>query len=85
MSDRYDLGPVEFIQKIDGEYGLNLDEDSAGWLMWNRTGWPAFWPRELGTPAEAFEFQVRAELRCLADFGSFSPDPDWAGETPWLS
>lgn len=74
MMSRYDLGPVEFIQKIDGEYGLTLSDEAAKFLTWERTGWPSFWPPGHKTPAEAFESQVRDQLRCLADFGRFTPD-----------
>lgn len=74
MPGHYDLPPVKFIQMIDGEYGLSLSDHDAEWLMWERTGWPEFWPRGFDSPAEAFEAQVRDQLRCLADHGTFTPD-----------
>jgi len=66
IDPRYRLtdDPIETARRIASEYGLSMDEGDLGYVIWNCTGFPAFWdiPRSGANAQECFEKQLRAAL-----------------------
>jgi hypothetical protein len=55
---------LEAVKDEAAKLGKQLDDDSAGYLLWNHTGYPEFWniPADGATPEECMRKQVREAL-----------------------
>ena len=55
---------TEVVQDEAAKLGKQLDESSAGYLLWNHTGFPEFWriPEDGATAEECLRKQVREAL-----------------------
>jgi len=51
----------EIVKEIMAEYGLECDNNQAGCIAWNETGYPEFWsiPKNGQTWEECFRTQIR--------------------------
>lgn len=41
-------------------------DESLEYIIWNRTGWPVFWPKRFKTTAGALSAQLKAYRRAVA-------------------
>lgn len=41
--------PTFLVIETADEYGVELSDDEAGWLLWNETGYPSFWDTGMET------------------------------------
>jgi hypothetical protein len=55
---------LEIVKDEASKLGKQLDDDSAGYLLWNNTGFPSFWriPEDGNTVEECIRKQVREAL-----------------------
>jgi hypothetical protein len=55
---------LEAVKDEAAKLGKQLDDASAGHLLWNHTGFPHFWniPADGATPEECMRKQVREAL-----------------------
>lgn len=35
--------PIDLVKVIGAEWGFDVDDASADWILWERTGFPGFW------------------------------------------
>lgn len=58
-------GPTceEEVQRIARCYGFDIDKDEAGYVLWNFTGFPSFWPNDKIPAHWNMRRQVRAYFR----------------------
>jgi hypothetical protein len=52
---------IEAVKEEAAKYGVKLDDEGAEHVLWEETGWPAFWPiaAENRTPEACLRAQVR--------------------------
>jgi len=55
---------LEAVKDEAAKLGKHLDDASAGYLLWNHTGFPEFWdtPRDGITPEECMRKQIREAI-----------------------
>lgn len=58
----YRMSCTRYVLAIAASYGLTWDTEQADNVLWEFTGFPAFWPEPELTPAANLERQVRAYI-----------------------
>lgn len=49
---------VGFVRSEAAAHDVELDDMGAGFVLWNYTGFPSFWPRGFGSPRDALRWQL---------------------------
>ncbi|KKM76522.1 hypothetical protein LCGC14_1379380 [marine sediment metagenome] len=53
------MNGLAIAREVADEMDIKASDEYLGWLMWNETGWPAFFR---GDPETVYRAQIRAAL-----------------------
>lgn len=56
---------IGFVRSEAATHEVELDDDHAGYVLWNYTGFPSFWPRGFVSPRDALRWQLHEYFEML--------------------